>query len=85
MSFYVLTNNHVSDKNDLLKVEESKMINSKLKKKLNKHLNLGDAKYVTRLSYKGNLKDLNTDAEFSYEKQYNLFQKVEDWVSNLFK
>jgi len=82
---YVLTTNPVSDRNDILKVEESKMISSKLKKKLEKHINVDNAKYVTRLSYIGNLKDLNADAEFNYEKQYGFLQKVWGLITNLFQ
>jgi len=64
---YVLTVNPVTDQNDILTVEESKKINSKLKKKLEKHINLANAKYVTRLSYMGDLKELTNDAEFEGE------------------
>jgi hypothetical protein len=82
---YVMTSNPVTDQNDVLTVEESKMINSELKNKLEKHINLANAKYVTRLSYNGNLKDLTADAEFSYEKQDGFFQRVWNWISNLFE
>ncbi|MBN1386101.1 hypothetical protein JW968_03955 [Candidatus Woesearchaeota archaeon] len=48
---HVLTVNPVADQNDILTVEESKKISYGLKKKLEKSLNLANAKYVTRLSY----------------------------------
>jgi len=97
---YVLTVNPVIDQNNILNVEESKKINSELKRKLAKHINIANAKYVTRLSYKGDLKGLTDDAEFdgkdimnppnfpgekdSYEQDYNFLQKVWNWICNLF-
>ena len=53
-------------------------------------MNLAQAKYVTRLSYKGDLKDLYNDAEFktekpiTYEEHYNFLQRIFSWISNLF-
>jgi len=97
---YVLTINPVTDQNDILKVEESKRINFELKGKLAKHINTANAKYVTRLSYEGDLKGLTDDAEFdgkdimnpssfsgdsgSYGLVYDFFQEIWDWISNLF-
>jgi len=62
---YVLADSDVIDKNNILTVEGSKKINRKLKGKLEKHVNLDNAEYVTKLSYKGELKCLNADAEFN--------------------
>ncbi len=62
---YVLTDRNVIDKNGMLKVDEFKVIDSELRKKLEKHINLTLAQYVTRLFYKGDFGDLAVDAEFT--------------------
>lgn len=64
---YVLARRPVTDTNNILQVNKSKKINSKLRKKLKKHINLVKAKYVTRLSFKGDLINLTNDAEFNIE------------------
>ena len=93
---YVLGANPVKDKNSILKVDESKEINAELRKKLQTQINLADAKYVTRLSYGGDLRRLNADAEFERgemvrkppvaapAKKYNFIQDAWRWLSGLF-
>ncbi len=83
---YVLANGWVTDKNNILKSKESKWINFELKKKLKKYIDLGYSSYVTRLSYNGDLKNLNNDAVFEsiYTEKYNLLKIILDWLYNLF-
>ena len=61
---YVLALNPVADKNKILEVDESKIINMALKTELKKHMSLANSKYVTRLIYEGKLANLTSDAEF---------------------
>lgn len=87
---YVLTENPVSDKNNILEVGESKEINSELREKLEQHIDLSNANYVTRLSYNGDLNNLTSDAEFkyeepTYEEEYRFLEALWNWISNLFK
>lgn len=83
VEIYVLTDKPVKDVNEILEATESKRISSTLKSKLQEHLNVGDAKYVTRLSYEGALSELHSDAEL--EKQDVFFLRgFWDWLTNIF-
>ena len=64
---YVITNNPVKDMNEILDIDKSKEISSDLKEKLEKYIDLKEAGYVTRLTYRGNLDNLNDDAIFVTE------------------
>ena len=91
---YILTKDPVKDKNNILKVSESKNISSELEKKLKESIDIGNASYITRLTYDGNLKDLTKDAVFgvgSQNENENVFeniwlalQNLFDWIKSLF-
>ena len=63
---YVVTNNPVYDLSGILEVSESYTLGG-LKSSLEEHMDIGNARYITRLSYEGALSELNEDAVFEEE------------------
>lgn len=86
---YVITNNPVEDENNILKVDKSKEITLDLREKLKSHIDVKEAKYLTRLSYEGNLNNLTNDAVFTkmapFSKKPNIFITIYQRISNFFR
>ena len=62
ITVYVASPEPMVDSNQILKLDESKKITSEFKNDLYGIVDLGNAAYVTRLTYSGDLKYLNQDA-----------------------
>lgn len=92
---YVLYERPVTDTNNLMTETKSKKITPEIKEKLSNHITIGNSKYITRLTWRGNLKELITDARFTegaeepttditYEEKYSFLEKIFNWVSSFF-
>jgi hypothetical protein len=81
---YVLTDTPVVDKNNILIANENKTVSPDLAK----NLNLGNAKFVTRLSFYGNLNNLTSDAQFEKSGNYvigiDFLKNFWNWITSLF-
>jgi len=62
---YVIAEHPVVDINKVLTVDLCKEVDDSLREKLLQYFSVENADFVTRLSYRGNLKDLTDDAIFS--------------------
>jgi hypothetical protein len=61
---YVIDSSPVKDSNQVLRVDETKKIDSVLRRKLLRYVDMSNGEYVTRLSYRGALGKLSADAVF---------------------
>jgi len=61
VNLYAIHEKEVYDRNGILKTEAAVPIDEDLRKKLENILDLGNAKYVTRLYYQGDMKGFTTD------------------------
>jgi len=61
---YVLAGSPVTDKNNVLKLDQSKALTPTIKAELQNYVPVSQADYATRLTYDGELNGLTADAEF---------------------
>ena len=61
---YVISSTPMEDYNQILRIDEAKKIDSGLRRKLARHIDMSNAEYVTRLAYRGALRKLSADAIF---------------------
>jgi len=62
---YVLSRGNIIESNNILKKYENKTLDSDIASELSKYFVLGNSKYVTRFSFKGDLNQLIKDAKFT--------------------
>jgi hypothetical protein len=84
---YVIAEKPVADKNRVMQVDRCKEITFELKENLSQFFNLNKEKFVTRLSYSGQLSNLTDDAVFEFftpSDRYNsVFLYIDSDLENL--
>jgi len=63
---YVVSEHPVIDKNNVLDLDECKVVDEELREKLSQHFSVDKANFVSRLSFHGELIDLTDDAVFTF-------------------
>jgi hypothetical protein len=84
---YVIAEHPSTDENKVLTVEECKEVDRDLREKLAQHFSVTKADFVTRLSYHGQLDELNDDAEFIFyplsKPEHPIFMDITSTLENL--